>query len=502
MSIPLQRLRDLLPFSRHPASGGFVSTADGSPNAKSIAWHRVFAHIDDVLLPQIMRQRGLLQRFRQLEAACQEAEPALAEIERQTSAAPLPLPPAVQAATLQADNLIKRLAQCYGDIVRSVIKRQGSEPVPLFYRAIQRAMAMLARRQLLAHRACALPSTSSWQQLHALYRTAHDPDLQALNGDTALIEHEYLGALLLAYLDPQRLSRGDLDTVHRCAQQLAAYAVVSAATAEALARQTTEASFLVRPEDGHPGLPLSRLKADSPFAGGLLIDCGQVLAAIDRNISRQPGKPVQPDLAAPPALLQSLRVALGGCSARRFGRARFRPRADLVGGLGAVIQFLDGNAYTRRALDAPGWQNGRPTGEWSLLDESPDGFLVRFVRGEQCRFSAGQVVVLQPRESSRTHLCLVRRVVSVRSRLELGLQLLSPQVSIVALPGAGNSRAIFLHSLPAYGSHAGLITAPRTLRGKQRLTLKIQGHPIERQIGRTLEANGELELVALEPMPG
>ncbi|MDR0777043.1 MAG: hypothetical protein LBE81_10470 [Azonexus sp.] len=502
MTIPLQRLRDLLPFSLPPAGRESVPAVGRWPAADGAPLHRVIAHIDDVLLPQIIRQRGLLQRFRQLEAACQEAEPALAELEHQISAAPLPLPPATQAAILEADNLIKRLAQCYGNIARSVVERQGSEPAPLFYRSTQRTMAMLVRRQLLAHRACTLPSASSWRQLHTLYRMACDPSLQALNGDTAPIEHEYLGALLLAYFDPQRQPRSDLDAIHRCARQLAAYAVISEATIETLVQQTTEARFLVRSEEGHPGLPLSRLAANSPFAGGLLVDCDQVLAAIDRNLSRQPGKPVQPELAAAPALLQCLRVTLGGRCARRFSRTRFRPRADLVGGLDAVIHFLDGNTYTRRTLDAPGLLPGGralTTGEWSLIDESPDGFLVRFVRGEQSRFSAGQVVVLQPRESSRTHVCLVRRVGAVRNRLELGLQLLSPQVSVVALPDGG--RAIFLHSLPAYGPYAGLITAPDALHGRQQLILKVHGRPIERHIGRMLEANEELEFVALEPRP-
>jgi len=500
MAISLHRLRDLLPFSLPLANGGSASFVSGSPAAAGAPADRVIARIDEALLPRITRQRSLPQRFRQLEAACQEAEPALAEIEQQTNAAPLPLAADIQNATLLADNLIKRLAQCYGGIARSVVKHQGSEPASLFYQSAQRAMAMLARRQLLAYRASSMPSASSWRQLHALYRMTCDPSLQALNGDTAPIEHEYLGALLLAYLDPPRQARGDLDLIHDCARQLAAYAVVSEASIETLLRQTAEARFLVCSEEGNPGLPLSRLAANTPLAGSLLVDFSQALAAIDRNLSRQPGKPVQPELAAPPALLQALRVALGGRPVRRFSRIQFRPRADLVGGLDAVIHFLDGNTQSRRALDVACLPVGQSfsTGEWSLIDESPDGFRVRFVRGEQCPLSAGQVVALQPRESSRIHVCLVRRAVTVRNRLELGLQILSPQVSVVALPNG--ERAIFLHSLPAFGPYAGLITLPGALQNRKRLNLKVHGLSIERRIGRVLEANEALEFVALEPL--
>lgn len=503
MNSPLQRLRDLLPFSQPPGGSTVARGPDsGVTEAAGPAPGTVIARLSAEVLPEIGRHADPAQRFQQLEAARQEAEPALTELERQIGAAPLPLPPVANAAALQADNLIKRLALGYGDIARHIVQQHRSDAARLLYRTTQRAMAMLARRQLLAYRACATPSAGSWLQLHGLYRLTCDPRLQALNGDTAPIEHEYLGALLLAYLDPNKQPRSELLTIHRCAQQLAAYAVVSEATSEALSRKSPDACFLIRSDEGHPGLPLSRLPADYPFAGGLIIDCAQVLAALDRNLARPAGQPVQPELATAPALLQCLRVAIGGRSARRFSRSKFRPRADLVGGLPQVIAFLDGNTYSRRALDAAGGNGARPfaSSEWSLIDESPDGFLVRFIRGEQCPVGAGQLVVLQPRESSRVHVCLVRRIAAVRNRLELGLQLLSPQVSVVALPDDGG-RAVFLHSLPAWGPYSGLIAAPDAVREKQRLSLKVLGRSIERQVGKVLEANEGLEFVTLEPLP-
>ncbi|HEX6733951.1 MAG TPA: hypothetical protein VF096_03985 [Azonexus sp.] len=503
MNTSLQRLRDLLPFAQ-PLTGcasGPLS-AGGLPDAAAGGAPALLAQLGNEVLPAIARQGDPAQRFRQLEAVREEAEPALAELEGRIGAAPLPLPAAVHAAALQADNLIKRLAQGYAELARELAGNPPGDVAPLLYRATQRAMATLARRQLLACRACATPSASSWRQLHALYRMTCDPRRRALNGDTAPIEHEYLGALLLAYLDPNRQPRGELAVLHRCAQQLAAYAVVAEATSEALAGKNADTCFVLRADDGHPGIPLSRLTEDCPLSGGLIIDCTQVLAALDRNLARQPDKAVQPDLAAPPALLRCLRVAIGGRNARRFSRTRFRPRADLVGGLAPAIEFLGGNTYVRRALDAAEAGGARPiaASEWSLINESPDGFLIRSMHGEQCAFSAGQVVVLLPRESSRIHVCLVRRVAAARNRLELGLQLLSPQASVVTLPDDGG-RAIFLHSLPAYGPFSGLIAAPGATRSQQRLSLQVLGRPVERQVGRVLEANEGLEFVTLEPLP-
>ena len=234
-----------------------------------------------------------------------------------------------------------------------------------------------------------------------------------------------------------------------------------------------DACFLVRTDEGNPGYPMMRLPSGTSIFGSLLIDCTQVITAIDRNITRRPGKAIDPDLDATPALLQMLRVAIGGKSARRFSRTRFRPRGDLVSGFGAVLSFLDGNTFSRRSVDASSRYDGRDytSSEWAMIDESPDGFLLRFIKGEKRNLGAGDLVALQPRESSKIHVCLVRRISSSQIRLEVGLQLMSPQVSVVDIVAeeTPDQRAVFLHNLPAYGKFSGLITAPGAYRTGQKV---------------------------------
>lgn len=504
MNSPLQRLRELLPFGHSGPEGRDSSSASRLPELAGLTPLAAITRLSDEVLPQIARQSNLRMRFKLLEEARHDAEQVLPVLERQISEAALPLPKTATAAALQADNLFKRLAQGYIDIARSIFSHHQTTLAHLLHRAAEKAMTVLARRQLLAARAYALPSSGSWLLLHELYRMTCDPRSKPLNGETAPIEHAYLGALLFAFLEPNKLPRNELDVVHACTDQLAAYAVIAEASSEALTSKAADACFLIRSEEGNAGFPLTRLPVGSHFSGGLIVDCSQVLAALDRNLSRLPGKVVQPDLDAPPVLLQSLRVALAGRSARRFSRTKFRPRADLVGGLDQVITFLDGNAFSRRAHDAACRHDARgfAPSEWSLIDESPDGFLVRFIKGEKCQFGAGDIVALQPRESSRIHVCLVRRIASGRNRLELGLQLLSPQVSVVTLPNgsAAGTRAIFLHSLPAYGRFAGLVVAPGKVSSHEKLSFTTLGRNIERQVGKTLEANEGLEFVTLEPL--
>lgn len=507
MDSPLQLLRELLPFGQPQAdTKSALHRQEELPASAGLSPLEAASRLSAELLPGIAGQSNLHMRFKLLEDLRHQAESALPALESLVAEAVLPLPREATAAAIGADNLLKGMALAYAGIARSILAHhQDAGLSHLLYRAVQRAMAMVARRQLLAYRAYATPSPTSWRLLHELYRMVCDPHHQPLNAETAPIEHEYLGALLFAYLEPNKLPRGELNLIHACTWQLAAYAIVGEARPEVQNTRGTDACFLVRPDDGNPGYPLARLPADVSTRGGLIIDCSQVLAALDRNLDRQPGKPVQPPLDASPALLQNLRVVIGGKSARRFSRTKFKPRADLVCGLDQVIAFLDGHAFSRRSLDAVGRHDSREISpsEWSLVDESPDGFLIRFIKGEKCKIGAGDIVALQPRESSRIHVCLVRRIATTRNRLELGLQLLAPQASLIDLPSAGKAhkQAIFLHSLPAYGKSSGLIARPGSLSPKQRITFTTLGRTLHRQIGQCIEANEGLEFVALDPLP-
>ena len=170
-----------------------------------------------------------------------------------------------------------------------------------------------------------------------------------------------------------------------------------------------------------------------------------------------------------------------------------------------MISFIDGNAFSRRSVDAASRYDGRDftSSEWALVDESPDGFRLRFIKGEKKTLGAGDIVALQPRESSKIHVCLVRRISSSQARLEIGLQLLSPQISVVDVLGADaqESRAIFMHSLPAYGKFSGLIIPPGIYRASEKIVVRLPGRSLHRLLGTCLEANEGLEFFTLEQLP-
>jgi hypothetical protein len=318
------------------------------------------------------------------------------------------------------------------------------------------------------------------------------------------IEHQYLSALLFAYLEPSKLPRCDLAAAIFCTQQLAVHATISEVTPDTNNNRASGSSFLIRPEEGNPGKALQRMPQGVPIFDGFVIDCSGVMAILNKSAERTPDSFDEPGLDIPPALLHTLQLALGGRSMRRFQRKRFKPHADLVGGIGQVIPFLESSTRSRRAIDAInlyGAKSFSPS-EWSLIDQSPDGFLVRFIQGENWKIGVGNVVALQPRESSKVHVCLVRRIATnTDGRLELGLQALSPQVSVVDLPGHGEiRRGIYLHRLPNYGDRPGIIARPGHLASGHKIRLAAADQTQLWQIGRRLEASEGLEFFALVPL--
>ena len=505
MKSALRLFRDLLPFSQPMAERKAAEVRELLDTVSGLSSYEVATELTSQILPAIVEQQNLHMRFKLLEDARQEAEKALPVLEQHIDSSVLPLPLSATTSAMTADNLLKGLIAGYADIAKAVA--QGSHQkglTHLLQRTIHRAMILISRRQHLAYRTYARPSATSWLMLHELYQIAHNLRTSLPETNITPIEHQYLSALLFAYLEPSKLPRSELTAAIFCTQQLAVHAVIAEITPETNTRKAAAPYFLVRPDEGNPGTPLLRLAQGTPIFDGFIVDCSGVLDALNKSAERASEHPGEPGLDIPPALLQTLQLAIGNQSMRRFSRKRFKPHADLVGGIAQVIPFIEGNAHTRRSIDMAcrsGPRSFSPS-EWSLIDQSPDGFLVRFIQGDKWQVGVGNIVALQPRESSKVHVCMVRRIATTnQGRLELGLQALSPQVSVVSLPGHGElRRGIYLHSLPAFGNRPGIIAHTGHLASGHKIKIEAQNSHQFLQIGRRLEASEGLEFFALVPL--
>ncbi len=505
MNAAFRLFRDFLPFRQQMAEKESADARELLDTVAGLSASEVAAQLTSHVIPTVIEQRNLTMRFKLLEDTRQEAETALPVLERQVDSSVLPLPRTVKSSALAADNLLKALAAAYFDIAKTIDKsgRQNTY-VHLMQRTINRAMLLITRRQVLAYSSYTSPSSTSWLMLHELYQITRD--LRAAHPETNItpLEQQYLSALLFAYIDPSKLQRHELTVAIFCTQQLAVHAAIVKVTAETPTCKASAPCFLVRPEEGSPGAPLLRLPKGTPTLGGFIVDCTVILEALNKATEQAEYGNIDPEFDIPPSLLQTFQQAIGSQSIRRYSRMRFSPRAHVVCGFSEVISFLEGNPVSRRVADLAGRSDQRnfSRSEWSLIDQSPDGFLVRFLQGDQCQFGVGNIIALQPREARDVHVCLVRRIaVSKDGKVELGVQALSPKVSVIKLPGHGEiRRVIYLHSLPAFSNRPGIIAYPGHLSSGHKIKFELLGSSYRLQVGRRVEASDGLEFFALVPL--
>jgi len=509
MDKALDFLRNWLPVGRrddgHDGAEALREWLDGMRGAPA---DEVAASLAKRLTAMVAVQGNQHMRIKLLDTFDDIAQELLPALERDIEAAALPFDAATQARALAADNLLKALAAGYANVALGIeMRRLASGLSPLVLHALQRAIATLRRRQLLACRAYAAPSPASWRQLHELYRTAARLELLGAVKTGLPIGQLYISTLLIAYAEPGKFARTELDTLLDCAVRGAA--LVRLRRHEAIGKLRPDAPlFVIAPGDSGPGRPLVRSLAGTE-GDRLYLDCSELAATLRSDIGAKarldmPHEWLLPNASLP--MLRTLAAMWGAQATRRFSRMRFKPRTDLVVGLADIGLFLAGAAFRRRRDDAS--KRAVPASpaisEWSLIDESADGFGIRYVRGPIGGVEVGDVVAIRPRESSQVQICVVRRVSNTaQNRFELGLQGLAPQAVVVDLPaidGGRRSRAVLMPRLPAYQNAAGLLAAPGTVPSGLEVRCPVGGRTLRLRLAQQIESNGSSEFHLLRPV--
>lgn len=510
MNTPLQFLRNWLPRGqRSETSHSTDSILQWLATLDAVAPQKAAEDLAERLVQVVSEQSNLHMRARFLEILEAAAYRFLPALEARISHATVPLVPRVQAVALAADNLLKALVQgCMTVVADAERRRLGSAPASLLQQVVQRAILAQQRQQILAYRVYAKPSAASWQQLHGLYHTARRHDIATLSRGNPSIERLYISTLLLAYANPAKYPRQEFDKLCACANRMSSLARLLD-NANPKGRSATEHLFAIHTAHGESAgemFPTSRTTSRASY----FLDCGAIIGTLNRAIAQRRDplpqhRPILPEVQE--TMLHTLRQMWSGQPIRRFSRNRFRPRADVVAGVADVIELISGNAHKRRRDDTPrpatpAGAAASPVSEWAIIDESPDGFGIHYLKGPLRRMEVGQLVGLRSREHNRVHICQVRRAnVGEQARFELGLQDLSPNALVVPLPASASGlkhKAIFLPQMPAYDSTAGIIAAPGSLPKNVEFTYRPHGTPVRMRLGRVITVNNHLEFYLLE----
>jgi hypothetical protein len=480
------------PSGRGTKKGPAIDWLAGTESAvREKAAHEVSERLADALA----REHDAGKRLWIL-LGCEDAiSELLATIEAATETAELPLSPGAQQLALGADSLLKALGIAYGRLAEATDAQTGKSHLEdVIQPATIHALRILGRRQMLAYRAGVTASAASWKVLHDLYALARRDNFATVADGQSPVAHEYLTALMLAMVDPGRLTREQLAPV----REFIAAKVPNVSLTDAPAYKgdgSASGMFWLLAGRGRNGHGLSRLPEDNTLPKeGYVIDCTEFIKALEQCIEDG-----SEEATLPADTLRLLRDTLVGTpAARRFPRTQFMPRADLVIGFKEVVGMFSGRGNGNAAAD----HNDPASGEWSIVNESPDGYGIKHVGTNQPRLEIGDLVVLRPREKNQPCVCLVRRISNAAGSFEIGLQLLCAQAAIVDMPSeditAFGQQVILLPHLPGFGNAAGVIATTGTLKPHTVISHALDGARKQFKLGSRVSNSSAIEFHLLQ----
>lgn len=424
------------------------------PRANAQATEQELARALDGLLAQRLDGSQRLGALEELRAAVLEA---VALLERQFSANPLPLPPDKARAAAVAETFHLLLAHGYRKAAAELCAPAGAVP---FLRgggvlqALQRAAWHYSRALALAWRVYRAPGAGAWQGLHRVHRFAasikldRKPVEDRAAGGNIDLNTVYVQTLLMAAINPYAFGQGEQDTLWPITRGFAGRCGLSDRAPDGMAP--------VVPEDADRG--------PGPGAGdeshSLWLDLRAFADDVERALGRvrdgqselMPG--IGPGVRVGNDLLLRLRRAFGQIAARGLVRLPAGHSLDTVLGLSGLHYFLAGqrdfDTFMRQSaqgtvhvIAGAAWTQGglgmakvtRYTGK--VLDQSLGGYRMTWENAEQVRARVGELVGLSFGEDAEEQDWMVGVMRWLRYEdnggLSAGVELLARRASPVAL---------------------------------------------------------------------
>lgn len=475
----------------------------------------------EAVATQITRVRrgeiNVWNRLKLLEISRERSERLLPALEQSLAQVSLPLTGNGQRDFNAANRLLKHLAGGYADTAAEIASKWGgmgsSKPLRT---PVAQALGLTARRIALAYRIHATGSESAWLDLHRLYAMAREAGFASGSewGEDSP-ERAYVRALLLALAEPSQFALGQLQHVAYYVERHAGLVRLEPAP-PASSLKAQPGLFLVSPRQRGPGKSLMKWIPDKVMPGDLLLDCSALVQKLDEHIDGldkriAPARLGLPKIASDSQfnrLLRALRARWSSPPARRHQRAQFHPRAEVVAGFADLWQALAKPGAAARESAAAA-RAGTPS-EWAIVDESPEGFGLKYVSGNAHRVRVGEVLVMRQRNSREFHICIVRREVNRHVEgLELGIQSIAAHgipASITvrrateADDAGRKEQIIVLPSLPGRGNAPAILVPPDSVVSGTKFSALNRGERTVLRVGRRIERTLSCELFELEPV--
>lgn len=379
-------------------------------------------------LERMCRSGSSRRRLRVLEALFPSLESVVALATQRLRGAPLPLSDDARQLLDSTNTLLKHAARQYTRIAEEGgSKWSGVGYAQQRMQAILRALACHASRLELGYSVRYVGATSAWRALHALHRLGTSQSVKA----TPELDALYLRTLAIALADPIRLDALELAIVRTCAYQATPrIRLLDVDTCPAAAELRRNCFLFHAGADARPA-SLLRLERYAKRSGDVVADLASArdmvamqLEALARGIAPATlGYPANVPADRTTKVLQHVLRCWDGGFSRRFSRKVFFPRGDVVVGFSQVCAFLRDAAFRRRADDPVPASAGAEVSEWSIANESADGFALCYRRGSAITPLEGELIGLRSAEHAELFVCVIRRIESTASNgLEIGVR--------------------------------------------------------------------------------
>lgn len=421
---------------------------------------------------------------------------------------PVPLTTAHEKAYQSADRLMAEMAVSQIAVAeRTPLRWLGLRSDADAKHRVERAMQFSARRIVLAYRVGARPPSDSWLSLHTLYHTLSELRMEDRLHEEfgASPRHTYLRTLLLALAEPSKLTSGMFDHVMFYVERHADQAELTPLPINAL-RTLGDGHFIIDIRRAAPAQS-ARRAAEASLHGDWLLNCGPVLNRLSAQMAAVAGgvAPIKvglPKAAEKPGyqqLLAYLANSWGQPPTRRHTRSLFLPRADVMVGFGAV--------WLELSL-GPGQDEGDKRGdrshlgEWSIINESPLGYGLRFVSGTVGHLFAGQLVGVRPHAGGPMQIGALQRLhTGPRRSVEIGVEVLAARPVRVTIPRSEHHEAIhalLLARSSQLNNQLAMAAEPGRLKPGVCFAVKVRERPATIRVISRLPQGRAFDLFAVE----
>ncbi len=302
---------------------------------------------------------------------------------------------------------------------------------------IQRAIDSLNQLCLVYYYIYFTPPATIWSDLHQLYFSAVQQNLDMIEvpepqnkNNASSINLAYVHTLLVALADPQHLEKADIQRVFNYLSNLAKLGIVRGIGSI----DDTSGLFLIKLDSNKPPIPFVKSQSAPNASNDILLITLDVARKMHQHLQLLKAGKLPPDNILPADAVEShyedlltyLIKHLGATPKRLFSRAKKDNKVHLVFGISDIHETLKNPINNTTKISV-----------WQVQNTSASGYALKKFQPTEVSIKVGDFVAMKESTSSDWSIAVLRWIIAdEHNQLDIGLQLIAPNVSTVSIKSA------------------------------------------------------------------